>query len=564
MSGGNRRRILRIALLQDFAGRPESLMGYLDEIAAKGYHGVDTWVNCDDYESFRPLCERAAALGLSVGLCTSYMIGQFDHLARHPEQRFVQAAPGVDVYGLGSDAWGCPFNPDFKARYLDMLRRVAAFPGVERMWLNDEASLATGCYCRVCTEEYEREFNREMPRIVRPTGEEWRDVQWRRFLKWRIDRWNAVHAELADAVHAVNPKVLVGFQASPSMDLWWNPWYTAVDLHGMSRGLDALSVDPYYTSHKPVGFVPLEVYMSEWSRFLKGILPKGKRAQIIVQGFSHPNFVRPLNEADGIWTALVPPACGADLVMPYSYTLQRVSPAQKPHEACFRFDRYFERSEPLKYAAVVHGVQTEVYARPLPHETMGSYDGTRLFPISESLRDHGVPYGYLADGRLDGPGALAEYEAVVLPEIDCLSRAQAEAVTEYFRGGGTLIVLGDLGSHDEMGSRIERSLLEELCGIRIVRESGEERSVRFREDLPISTAIPKVDERAAMFWGGSFRPVCRLRHCLDAEVPGDAEVLAHFADDEGHPSDRPAVISLRRGGHLLWFAGFPSSPVSIR
>ena len=165
-----------------------------------------------------------------------------------------------------------------------------------------------------------------------PTIEDWRDERWRRFLKWRIDRWNRVHGEMSDAIHAVNPAVMVGFQTSPGIDLWNNPWYSAVDLHGMARRLDALSVDPYYTFHPHKGFEPREVDQSEWSRFLAGMMPEGKSAQVVVQGFSHYSFARPLNEADGIWTALVPPACGVDLVMPYSYHLQRSSPVQAAYE----------------------------------------------------------------------------------------------------------------------------------------------------------------------------------------------------------------------------------------
>jgi len=558
MNRGSRRTVTRVALLQDYAGRPEKLLDDLEEVAAKGYQGVDSWVHVDDVGAFRVFCERASALGLSVGAGTSYMIGQYKYIEQHPDQRFIPAEPGVDVDGLGMEAWGCPYHPEFKKRYFDMLRTIASFPGMARIWVNDEADMATGCYCAVCMADYARDLGGEMPRLIDPTEENWRDERWRRFLKWRIDRWNNVHGEMAEVVHEVNPDVVVGFQTSPAADMWWNPWYTAIDLHGMSRQLDALSVDPYYTSHKPKGFMPLEVYLSEWCRFLTGVVAKGKRTQIIVQGFSHPNFTRPLNEADGIWSALVPPACGADMIMPYSYTLQRSSPVQEPYERCFEFDSYFERTRPMKYATIVHGLKTEVYARPLPRYTTDSYDGTRLFPVSESLRHHGVPYDYFPDGRLDEPDAPAEYQVVVLPQIDCLSEAEARGVRSFVERGGNVVILGALGVCDEIGSRHGGSLLEELTGIRIVREHGEERAVSFREDLPVAEEIQTVDEHAANYWEGSFRPVCRLRHCVDVEAPSDAEILARFSDDEGNVSDQPAVVSLRRGGRILWFGGFPS------
>jgi len=558
MSRPVRRRITRIALVQDYENRPEKLLGLLEEVAAKGYDGVDTWMSAMEVGVIQAFCRRARDLGLSVGVATGYMIGQYKHIAEHPEQRFVEAAPGVDVDGLGTEAWGCPFNPDFKERYFEQLRQIASLPAIARILVNDEASMSNGCYCDLCLAEYDRAFGGEMPRLIEPKQEDWQDERWRTFIKWRIERWNAVHGEMAAVIHAVDPNILVGFQTSPSVDMWRNPWSSAVDLHGMAKKLDLISVDPYYTSHRPLGFMPLETYLSEWCRFLKGIVPKGKLVEIIVQGFSHPNFTRPLNEADGIWSALIPPACGADIVMPYSYTLQRCSPVQEPYERCFEFDAYFERAEPIKHAAIVHGIQSEIYAHPLPRDIMDSYDGTRLLPISESLRHHGIPYGYLPDAGLYDSDVLAEYRVIILGQIDCLSEDQAAGIHTYVANGGNLVIVGNLGCCNEIGSPRDKSLLQQLTDIRIVRQTLEERSVTFRDGLAMADRIPRIEEPAVDYLDGSMRPVCRLRHCVDVEAPSDGDILARFADDDGNAADEPAVISLQRGGHIVWFAGFPS------
>jgi hypothetical protein len=550
--------IKRIALLQDYQNRPENLVDLLEEVAAKGYAGVDTWADYENMEVVRRFCERAHSLGLSVGFATCYMINQFKHIAKYPEQRCVEAVPGLDVDGLGTDSWGCPFNPDFKKRYFDQLRLLSSYPGVSRILVNDEASMSNGCYCPGCLAEYKRQFGGEPPRLANVTAENWSDLRWRQFLRWRIDRWNDVHGEMRYAIHAVNPEVLVGFQTSPAVDLWKNPWSSAVDLHGMARKLDLISVDPYYTSHCPPGFQPIESYLSEWCRFLKGIMPEGKPAEVVVQGFSHPNFTRPMNESDAYWAALVPPACGIDYVMPYSYTLQRCSPMQKPYEKCFAFDSYFRQTRPLKYAAVVHGVQTEVFAHPLPRDVPASFDGTRLFAVAESLRHHGVPYGYFPDGKLDDSSALREYKVVILPQVECLSKEQENGIRSFVENGGNLVIVGALGISDAIGSPRAGSFLEELTGIQVTNLTEQERDITFRAGLEISSKIQTVDERAAGYWHGAYKPVCRLRYCVDASVPSDADVLANFADVAGGASDRPAVVSLKRGGRIVWFAGFPS------
>lgn len=324
-----------------------------------------------------------------------------------------------------------------------------------------------------------------------------------------------------------------------------------LDLHSMARELDAMSVDPYYTSHKPQGFMPLETYLSEWCRFLKGIVPPGKATEIIVQGFSHPNFIRPLNEADGLWSSLVPPACGIDIVMPYSYTLQRCSCVQKPYEYCFQFDEYFEQCEPLNYAAIIHGVQSEIYAHPMPRDVMGSYDGTRLFPVAESLRHHGVPYGYLPDALLDDQDILSRYPVIVLPQIDCLSEKQAEGIKSFVASGAHVVILGALGGADEIGTANSGSLLEDLTGIRLAGNYRNDQAVTFRADLGAGDRVPTVDDVSARYMEGGLRPVSRLYHCHDFEIPDDADILAHYAEDDGTLTDRPAVVSLRRGGTIV-------------
>ena len=552
------RKITRMALLQDYTGHEERLLNEMDEVAGKGYSAVMFWANLENLGTLRELCEKAASLALSVWTFTGYMKYQYKYIAEHPEQKLVRIAAFLDQDGLSTESWGCPFNPDFKERYFGLLREIAAYPAVCGIHVNDEAFLTDGCYCAVCRQDYKRDFDGEMPVKASPCEADWEDESWRRFLKWRIDRWNAVHGEMARVVHAVDSGIQVLFQASPASDMWLNPWTHAVDLAGMASVLDGISTDPYYTFH-PRKFDPAEVYLSEWSRFLVGLTPEGKSAQIIPQGFSHPTFTRPLGEEDGYWSALVPPACGINVVTPYTYTLQRCSPVQKTYERCFELDKYFERTTPLRYAAVVHGVKTEIYRRPMPVEGPDSYDGARMLPVSEALRHSGLPYGYLPDSRLNDVAALSTYKVVVLPEINCLTGEEAEGVRRFVEAGGNLVILGNLGNADGIGSDRQPSLLEEITGIRILSESRGARRIQIVTDVDARADGERFYAESYCSWmEGAFDPICTLSHCVDAQVPSDAAVLAEFADDNDKPTGKPAIVSLTRGGRILWFAGFPT------
>ena len=553
-----KRKIMRFALLQNYRGRSEQLADDMPEVAEKGYYGVFLWATMAEKRKIRALCEQAAPLGLKVAIGTGYMKYQYKYLAEHPEQRLIQLSELLDQDSLTTTNWGCPFNPDFKARYFDLLRDIAEWPSVVRIFVNDEADLRGACYCQTCRQEYRDTFGDEMPINPDPKLEDWQDEKWRRFLKWRIDRWVDVHGEMADAIHRVNPEVAVLFQANPPSDMWRNPWEHCVDLAGMVERLDGLSTDPYYTFHARQ-FDPPEAYLSEWCRYLAGIVPEGKSAEIIPQAFSHPTFTRPLGEADGYWAALVPPAAGINAITPYTYNLQRITPMIKTYERCFEFDKYFERARPLKYAAVVNGAQTKIYLRPLPSETPDSYDGTRLLRVTESLRHKGLPYAFFPDRRLRQPAALEEYKVLVLPEINCLSEPQAEGIKRLLEQGRNLVILGQLGIADETGKRRDRSLLEDISGIRVLAETAESRRFRLPASHPCMGTLKPFDEVAAKDSAeGVNSPLYKLNDCVDAELPADAEVIAEFTDARDQPAGKPAIVSARRGGNILWFAGVPS------
>lgn len=531
---------------------PSQMMDEVHEIVAKGYHAVEIFPLVGEEPFIREFCAAASSLGLEIWVLTNYMKYQENYLAAHPEQKVVLAQDRLDSDGLSTSGWGCPYNPEFKKRGIDFLREVALQPGVTRIGLNDEALLLSGCYCHVCRADFAREIGGEMPLKVQPKAEDWEDETWRRYIQWKLKRWSDVHAEMARAIYEIAPDTRVLFQTSPACDLWLNPWETGVDLSDMVESLDGLSTDPYYTFHGQP-FHPAEVYLSEWCRFLHGIVPAGKEAEIVVQGFSHPTFLRPLGREDGYWSALVPVACGIDIVTPYTYSFQKCSPVQETYEASFAWDKYFEQVEPLKYAAVVHSSQSEVYAHPLPAEVPNSYDWTRLLPVGESLRHHGLPYTYMSDRRVEQELSGSQFKVLLLPEVNCLSKAQEEAWKAYIAGGGNLVIFGDFGNADEVGNRKSKSLLQELFGIEVSAAPPEHRHFEVTSEHPaVQEVVPLDQKRALSEMGGSQHPVFSLKHAVKAKVGERAEVLATFEDGD------PAVALLPAPGRVLWFAGFPS------
>lgn len=550
-----KRTITRGAFLQNYEGKEEKLYPLIDEVADKGYRFV-YFSGLDDMSRMRRLCTMAHERGLEVGVFTGYMKYDYAFIAENPELSMISARDTLDQDGLSMRTWGCPWQPRMQERYYEKLREIASYPGMVHIDLNDEAMLADGCYCSVCREEYDREFGGEIPCHPDPELENWQDPKWREYMAWRIRRWTDLHTEMAEVIRAVSPAIKVCFQASPASDMWNNPWFTAIDLAGMAKTLDRISTDPYYTFHQRI-FDPAEVYLSEWSRFLHGILPEGKEAVIVQQGFAHPTFTRPMNESDGVWAAVVPPACGVNVASPYTYALQKCIPMQKPYEATWKkLDPVFETVEPLRYIGVVHGLRTEVMQVPVPMSYPFNYDTTRMFPVAASLRQAGVPYGFLGDAMLADADRTAKYSALALPQIGCLSGEERDGLRARLEGGGNVAIFGDLGDADETGAATP-SLLTELFGIEVGEALGGDCEV-FTPDpaCPGLDLVKQPDpDSARLYWEGTCAPLFTFSTCRAATVPDDAKVLARFDGDGNHP----AIVSLERyGGRVLWFAGFPS------
>ena len=557
----SKRKITRVAKLQDYKGKPEELFASIPEVRQKGYQAVGFHAFIENLDWVRRLTAEADAVGLRIHLFTGYMKYQYEHLAQHPEQRIVRASAqeAADQDGISTARWGCPFNLEFKKRYFDFLAELAALPGIEIIFVNDEATLDDGCYCSLCRAEYRAEMGGDMPSISEASEAKWRAPEWRQFIGWRMERWNRVHGEMRDAVAAAAPHVKVAITTTPMADLCWrNPWRTGVDLSRIIDHVDGIQIGPYYTFHSR-RYDPAEVYLSEWCRFLHGVVPDGKFVMVCPQLFSHPTFTRPLDERDGYWAAVIPVACGADYVAPYTYSLMGCAkPVADVYERCMSYDGLFEQVQPLRHVGIVHAANTEIFLRPVPVETPGSFDGARVLCSSESLRHKGIPYGYVPDARLT-LDTLSQYDTVVLPEVDCLDDEQEAAIKEYWRQGGNLIALGQLGIADATGARHGRSLLTDLFGVEVVRESAETREIALTEDGWCQGHIPVVDDEAvSQYMAGANRPLMALNHCLDVRVHGGAQVLAEFAG-------RPAVVMPKGDGHggkLLYIAGFPSRTVT--
>ena len=293
-------------------------------------------------------------------------------------------------------------------------------------------------------------------------------------------------------------------------------------------------------------------------------LGEDKVSVMLGQGMSHPEFHRPLDEKDGWWQAVVPPALGVDRVTAYTYRLQRASPMHRTFQEAFRLDPHFERTEPVVSVAVVDSLETQCYDDSLPARGRENWRMSRMFSMGQMAAHYGLPHGYLPSSKLV-PEHLERYPAVVLPNVSCLSTSQREALRAYAQDGGTLVAAGETATRDEMGRPSDLSFLNEVFGISSCTPGGSSRIFAAVSDHSAFEDLPWPDDRTAWDpWKGGNRPVLGLDLAVDVTSEGEADVLAVF-EKAGHPTSRPAVTLKRYGrGHGVFVSGIPSRWLDLR
>ncbi len=549
-----RRKIKRIAFLQEYANRPAKLLELIPEVAAKGYAAAAFAARIGQEQFLTELAAEAARHGLEVMAFTGFMKYQQDWLKDHPEQavRTNTDAESVDQDKV-SVFWGCPFNPGFQERYFKFLAALGAIPNMTEVWVNDEAYLGFGpdklaCYCPVCAGAWADEFGGKIPRPP------FRDpAEKARFVTWRFRRWNAVHAEMK-LVLCRDHAVRAVFLTSPACCVGNPPWITGVDLASMADGIDGIMTDPYYTFHENLAryFRPREVYLSECCRILAGACGNERQAEICAQGFSHGTFTRPLDERDGWWAGIVPAALGINAVTAYTYALQRISPMQKTYEKSFKLDRYFNRVQPCDFIGVVSSLETQCFH--LDGAGDKSWMVNCLLPVTEMLRHGALPYTYVPSARLDQRNRR-RFPVMILPLVTCMGDATRAALRDYVEQGGILIAFGETATRDAGGRPAGNGAwLEDVFGVRGLELLNVSRRVEPAGEQPAFAGLPWPDEVTGAYSGGAYFPALGLDQAVRIAASAEADVIARWRDDIPGPAITRRVLG---AGRAIFVAGLP-------
>jgi len=103
-------------------------------------------------------------------------------------------------------------------------------------------------------------------------------------------------------------------------------------------------------------------------------------------------------------------------------------------------------------------------AQPYSKRTAsGEYTETAFRGAYRALAEARLPFDFVSDeiivGR-DGGKVLSRYDAIVMPNVNCLSDAEAKALDAWVKAGGVLLATGETGLYDEKGVPRDKPALE--------------------------------------------------------------------------------------------------------
>jgi len=215
-----------------------------------------------------------------------------------------------------------------------------------------------------------------------------------------------------------------------------------------------------------------------------------------------------------------------------------------------RFEPWLSDPEPVRCIGILDSHDTRKFHPP------GSGPSDAHARENEGWMRTICASGYLwefLDEQLLTDEHLAGLRTLVLPNVSCISDAQAKVIRNFVQAGGSLIMTGETSLFDENGRRREQPALAGLAGIRFIEEARPERSFL---TLPTDGGAP---QSFAMEDG-----ICAVEALEDARALGGVLVTLKPPELDAAPvlvdSDLPGMTLRSFGrGQVLYVAGTPGA-----
>ncbi len=361
------------------------------------------------------------------------------------------------VYKVAYGRWFTPcINSPRREEILRVAREIVERYPVDAFHL--DMFFNTGiCLCDSCRPHLEEMLGtREI--TYRAVTERWGE-----YLHWRQEVSTSLIAELADIAHGhgvgLAPNAFCPIYLWPTMAVspgWW-PYLASYVTEAWLRLASGVA-DTHSTT-----------IVAKWLRAL------GMPGMVLVTG-QHPRFSHaPLAEQEYRMHAssllgnggYILGSCGQG-AYPSTGSSQAAVETMGLVFADYKraaADTDATQRETVKHVAVIWSQDTRDFYEP--GEDTWRYRFEFLGYCRALLENHRL-FDIVVPERIRSADDLAGYELVILGNVACMEEPLAEAIRGYVAAGGQLLATANTGLCDRLGRPRERSLLEDVLGVRYV------------------------------------------------------------------------------------------------
>ncbi|HEV2125364.1 MAG TPA: hypothetical protein VGW38_21650, partial [Chloroflexota bacterium] len=391
------------------------------------------------------------------------------------------------------------------------------------------------CYCDYCRQAFQAAVGEELP--LPGEGD---PLLRARYIRWRQERVADSFQTLSETARAMNPEVFwMG-----ELGLRWEGSFDLPTMVGACRPLLITTGD--VVAPRPA----VRSWAGLAARYARTVDPEVQplvNLKVFVKSGGWPRSMVPPDEYR-LWTyqAL---ANGAGLKMPVFGTLaqedtRNLAAIRDAFQLIERYPEVYAEAKPVAPVALVWpgrtfdhwaGPQRQPGPAAKAAERSASADGADLAGnafdgMYSALVEEHVPFDVIADAHLTAERLeQGGYRVLVLASAACLSDAATEAIAEFVRGGGGVLLTGWTGSCDEWGQPRAIPALADLSATGVLES--------FAPGAPgLYLAPARGDNRASIVVGAN------------RALSGDARVVLGRLDGAGLITvDGPAPALTSRG-----------------
>ena len=390
---------------------------------------------------------------------------------------------------------------------------------IDGIFLDGPAMRETGCYCDACRATFEKRFGHSIYEATR-----------RELYELRIGSVTQHIKEAYELVKSINPEIALYFNNHPIggsvVGVHARKLYDYVDIIGNEGGFHRAELNR-------AGLWKVSSNMKALAAISEDMLKGEKPLVCFFAGnmSGTPCYMHTPAETQLIYSQAL--ANGANVWYGVHFSpsefmnTEACLTAKEMNEFVLSNKSIFAPSKTCARVAIVWSRDTTdnyetsidesdfVAARKADNAERGDLFTAVTFMIDVLERNH-IQFDIMDEHSIQD-GTINRYEAVILPELACVSEKTAECIRRYVAEGGNVLANFDVGVYDEFGEFEGKSKLGDVFGI-----SGELKTVK----LPLfGTSYTFKEKEDALLDALSFFRIPSPMLNAEWDIAPDAEVL---------------------------------------